>query len=446
MGGWGKEQERPVVRAIDVLSGVLSGAAAEAARQIIAARVLLVIEQQLFPAHEELVLTENTEAAVREATAAQWTDDAAVRRWLAEVLHDHASAYNDHHDFFDGDWDYVDRDKHPVWALLELSPLARRLRLLQDASAQSGAGLGRTIGVGAHQLGHWTADRSRPGDADRRALAEAFGIHPGWLDASRDQQPDVQLLRFRACPCPAPGAMTRGGLGREESNWYESAAEQAAAVHWCDGCGQPWLKDTEGWLLPLPPGEEEIPYNGSLADGSHPAIYVQHRSLDQAWPPVLWRTSDHPFKKTRSRTAFLVPELLTSAPKPLTAGPAAAPRRRQQPLSYIRPEQRVAANADWCRTCRGLLDAPASEPGGLWVLLHRSERRRTLSTWSYPSEQDALHAAAHMAMRSLTDDDLAQRLFADQAHAQVLSRFWELHPETDLFEVAELVPMRSDEF
>ncbi|MFB7618065.1 hypothetical protein [Kitasatospora sp. NPDC056181] len=114
--------------------------------------------------------------------------------------------------------------------------------------------------------------------------------------------------------------------------------------------------------------------------------------------------------------------------------------------SYIRPEQRVLAHADRCRYCRGLLDTPAGEPGGSWVLLHRSERGRPLSTWSYPSEQDAVHVAAHLAMHWLGDDVLAQELFTDGAHAQVLRRFWELHPETDLFEVAELVPMRSGEF
>ncbi|MGW2547470.1 helix-turn-helix domain-containing protein, partial [Kitasatospora sp. NPDC001574] len=80
------------------------------------------------------------------------------------------------------------------------------------------------------------------------------------------------------------------------------------------------------------------------------------------------------------------------------------------------------------------------------VHLHRSEPGRSLSTWSYPSEQDALHVAAHLAMCWLGDDVLAQELFADAAHTQVLRRFWELHPGTDLFEVAELVPMRSGEF
>jgi hypothetical protein len=33
--------------------------------------------------------------------------------------------------------------------------------------------------------------------------------------------------------------MARLGLGREEPEWYDSPAEQDAAVHWC-GCGQSW--------------------------------------------------------------------------------------------------------------------------------------------------------------------------------------------------------------
>ncbi|MGW2548401.1 hypothetical protein ACWC5I_47995, partial [Kitasatospora sp. NPDC001574] len=353
MGNWGKNQERSVVRAVDVLCGVLSGAAADPARRVIAARALLVIEQHLFPAHEEIVQVENCQAAAKDASGDQWAHDAAVRRWLAEVLHGHASEYNDHHDLFEGDCGHVDVHGHPVWALLELSPLARRLRLLQVAAAQTGAGLGRAIGVGAHQLGHWTADRSRPGDAERTALAKVFGIHPAWLDASRDQEPDVQLYRFQGCPCENPGTMTRGDLGPGEPAWYKSAAEQAAAVLWCDGCGQPWLKETVGWLLPLPPGEEEIPCNGNLADGSHPAIYVHHRSLDTAWPPVLWRPPNHPFKRPRTRTAYLAPALLADEPQPVTAKPVAAPPLPPLP-SYIRPEQRVLAHADRCRYCRGL--------------------------------------------------------------------------------------------
>ncbi|RNG38012.1 XRE family transcriptional regulator [Streptomyces botrytidirepellens] len=369
-----------------------------------------------------------------------------MRRWLTGVLREHAAVYNDHHDVWEGDWGYVDRADHPVWALLGLSPFSRRLRLLQDATAKSGAGLGRAIGVGAHQLGHWAAGRSRPGEAERRALAAALGIHPGWLDARRDDEPDVQLYRFRSCPCEKPTMMTRGSLGPEEPDWYGSAAEQGAAVHWCDACGQPWLKDTGGWLLPLPPGEERIPGSGALADGSHPAIYVHHRSLAEAWPPVLWRPPHHPLKRTQSRTAYQVPALLVAAPQPLSSRPAPAVSHAQQPVGWVRPEQRVAAHAAWCPSCRALLDAPVTDAGGRWVLLHRSQQNRSLSTWAYPSKQDALHAAAHLAMIGLTDDAVARDLFADQAHAQVLARYLELHPETDVFEVAELVPMRADQF
>lgn len=90
-------------------------------------------------------------------------------------------------------------------------------------------------------------------------------------------------------------ARTSSGTGRwGEPGWYESEAEQEAAVHWCDACGQPWLKDSAEWLLPLPPGEEPIPSSGCLADGGHPAIYVRHRSLDEAWPFLTAYAEDRP--------------------------------------------------------------------------------------------------------------------------------------------------------
>jgi hypothetical protein len=446
-----KREWLSVLRAVDVLSGVLSGAEVEAARRIIASRALLVIEQHVFTMHEDQVLVENVDAAAREATAEQWSDDVAVRRWLTEVLSEHAIAYNDHHDVWEGDYGYIDRTDHPVWAFLGLSPFSRRLRLLQDATAKSAAGLGRDLGVGAHQLGHWAAGRSRPGEDERQALAGALGIHPAWLHASRDEQPDVQLFRFRHCPCEKPTTMTRGGLGREEQGWFESVAEQDAAVHWCDACGQPWLKDSAGWLLPLPPGEEPIPSSGCLADGGHPAIYLRHRSLDEAWPAVLWRPPQPPGgKKTRTRTPYQVPALLTEVPQALSTRPAGALPQMPQHVWFSPPEERVAANAAWCRTCRSLVDAPPTPAGGPWVLLHRSTRGRSLSTWTYPSEKDALHAAAHLVMADLSEDNpvdpVALNLFADQAHAQVLARYLELRPKIDLFEIAELVPMRANEF
>ncbi|CAL9653145.1 hypothetical protein [Streptomyces sp. enrichment culture] len=68
MSRWGKQQDRLVVRAVDVLSGVLSGATPEPARRVVASRALLAIEELVFPLHEELVLAENADDAAREAT------------------------------------------------------------------------------------------------------------------------------------------------------------------------------------------------------------------------------------------------------------------------------------------------------------------------------------------------------------------------------------------
>ena len=79
-------------------------------------------------------------------------------------------------------------------------------------------------------------------------------------------------------------------------------------------------------------------------------------------------------------------------------------------------------------------------------MLHRTERRRGVSTWTYPSRRDAFHAAAHMAILALRDDKIAQDMFVDQAHEQVVARYLELHPDTDLFTVAELIPMSPTQF
>ncbi|MFD4611351.1 XRE family transcriptional regulator [Streptomyces sp. NPDC058440] len=450
MSRWGKQQDRMVVRAVDVLSGVLSGAVPEPARRVVASRALLAVEELLFPMHEELVLEENADAAAQGATAEQWADDAAVRRWVIETLAEHASSYNELHDVWDEDPEYVEpRGDHPVWALLELLPFPRRLRLLQEAAAKTAVGLGGDVGVGAHQIGHWAAGRSRPGDGEREALAGALGVHPAWLHASRDEQPDVQLYRFASCPCEKPAALARLGLGRDEPDWYDSPAEQAAAVHWCGGCGQGWVKDAAGWLLPLPPGQEPTPSDGDFVDLGRPFSRGPSVTLDEPWPRALWQLPAG--RKGRARTAYQVPELLTREPQDLPVRLAAARVVPPEPVWRAGSAERLAANASWCRTCRTLVGAHEGAAGGPWVLLHRSEPERGLSTWTYPTVKDALHHGAHLAMTYLQLDDgpldrVAEDLFVGQAHAQVIARFLELHPETTQFEVTELVPMRASEF
>ncbi|TGB03236.1 XRE family transcriptional regulator [Streptomyces sp. MZ04] len=371
-----------------------------------------------------------------------------MRQWVTEMLAEHASSYNEHHDVWEDDQEYVDRTDHPVWGLLELSPFSRRLRLLQGATAKTAVSLGSDLGVGAHQIGHWVTGRSRPGERDREALARILGVHPAWLHASRDEQPDVQLYRFQYCPCEQPSTTTRLGMGREEPSWYDSPAEQDAAVQWCDGCGQSWLKDSAGWLLPLPPGEEPTPSGARLSDVGH-SVAHSSMSLDEVWPRALWQPSGG--KKGHARTAYRIPDLLTQEPQVLPVRPAAAHVSVPEPVWEARAEDRVAANAEWCRMCRSLVGAPVTAVGGQWVLLHRSEPGRDLSTWTYPAEKDALHAGAHLAMTYLQLDDgpldrVALDLFTGQAHTQVIARFLELHPETCQFEIAELVPKRADQF
>ncbi|WDN55871.1 helix-turn-helix domain-containing protein [Streptomyces clavuligerus] len=368
---------------------------------------------------------------------------------MAETLAGHAASYNEEHELWEDDLEYVGpRGEHPVWALLELSPFPRCLRLLQEAAGKTAAGLGREVGVGAYQIGHWAAGRSRPGDREREALAGALGVHRGWLHALRDERPDGELYRFAACPCEKPTALVRLGLGREEPSWYDSPAEQGAAVLWC-GCGQAWVKDMAGWLLPLPPGEEPTPSDDDVVGLGRPLLRGPSVTLEQPWPRAPWQPPAA--GKSRARAAYPVPGLLTREPQPLPVRPPVKRVVVPEPVWGAGCSQRLAANAQWCRTCRALADAPVGEAGGPWVLLHRSEPRRELSTWTYPTEKDVLHHGAHLAMTYLQLDagpldQVALDLFTGQAHAQVIARFLELHPDTVQFEVAELVPMRADEF
>ena len=223
-------------------------------------------------------------------------------------------------------------------------------------------------------------------------------------------------------------------------------------MRWCDACGQPWLKDSywDGWLLPLPPAEDPIPRHSRQAD-THPAALVSERFLDEAWPPALWRpTHRSGGRSARKRTVFQVPALLTRAPMPLSEQPVHDVPPTPRHAWFIPPKERVAGYAAWCRICRELLDAPPTPAGGPWLVLHRSARERLLSTWTYPTMRDAFHAAAHLIMVDLGEGDgtdaVALDLFHDHAYVQLLDRYLELRPEIDLFEVAELVPPRADEF
>ncbi|MCX4734419.1 hypothetical protein [Streptomyces sp. NBC_01363] len=156
-------------------------------------------------------------------------------------------------------------------------------------------------------------------------------------------------------------------------------------------------------------------------------------------------------KRSGAQRAHRIPELLTREPQALPVRSAVARVPVPEPVWGAGPEERLAANAKWCRTCQALVDAPTGAAGGPWILLHRSEPGRGLSTWTYPTEKEALHHGAHLAMTYLQLDDgpldrVALDLFIGQVHAQVLARLLELRPETTQFEVAEVVPMRAGQF
>lgn len=191
------------------------------------------------------------------------------------------------------------------------------------------------------------------------------------------------------------------------------------------------LDKATGWLLPLLRGEDENAVETARAT----TVHARDAALEAPWPGVLW----HP---GTGRGPLRIPDLLTRAP----AGSSATSVPAQPPLGAPRAAHGSAPDADWCPTCQKGLGGPQSPAGGQWVLAHRSSPGRSLSLWSYPDQHAALHAAAHMAMLGLREDRIARDLFADGAHHQVMQRFLEVHPNTDLFQVQPLVAMRADEF
>jgi hypothetical protein len=189
---------------------------------------------------------------------------------------------------------------------------------------------------------------------------------------------------------------------------------------------------------------------GLLGDGDEAVGGLLADRLDEAVDVRRAQEPGAPRQQAQACDGIRECSLLTREPQTLPVRPAIARVVVPAPVWGAGSAERLAANAQWCRTCRALADAPTGAAGSPWVLLHRSEPERLLSTWTYPTEKDALHHGAHLAMTYLQDDGPLDRvaldLFTGQAHAQVIARFLELHPETTQFEVAELVPMRADEF
>ncbi|WP_217231391.1 helix-turn-helix domain-containing protein [Streptomyces anulatus] len=321
---WNKHQRISALRGADVVTAVLSDTAGrDAAGRLVVERVLgglleLLVDGDLA---EE---TDRAADAVRSLTRADTADEEATRAWLARTLRERADEHNRDVDPRQRGW--VDLSEHDVWTLLALHPLARRVRLWSATLKQSATALGAAVGVGAHQVRHWSSGNSLPSKDHRAALALALGVHPAWLATERDRTADTDLYLYDgACPCGAGAEFTSGPVGAPGYPERESRG----AVRWCNGCGQPLLPAGRSRLIPLPVMREtDTP--GDWPDFR--AVYVRtDRDLSEPWPHGLWC----PSTTTRERGPVRVPSMLVQPPR---QAPAPAAVRPQLPAPRRRPE------------------------------------------------------------------------------------------------------------
>jgi hypothetical protein len=321
-GRWDKAAERAFLRGADGIVALQARAqdSGEAGREV-ATRLLACCFTLV--THED-VDTELEEAAklLAKRGSGGITDDPSGRAWLTRVLGDRATGHNEQHQL-DPRYDagYVDAASHPAWTLLALPGLAWRLRLLQAATKTTAVALGRGLGTGAHHVARWAAGSSLPSPARREQLAAVLGVHAAWLAEERDDTPEVELYRYPACPCGSDAPFTSAALAADPGSYYGPALDENGPVMWCDGCGQPYLRDSAGRLLPLPIADPPI-----AVDRPCLAVRADNGGLGLPWPHSLWSPGS-----THTRGDLRVPPLLTAPPQTaaLPRRPAPAPAAKQ---------------------------------------------------------------------------------------------------------------------
>ncbi|MDX2733455.1 hypothetical protein [Streptomyces sp. PA03-2a] len=431
---WDRSTQQQFLRGIDAISGVLAHPAGTSHEGQTVIERLLALGFELMTCREEegeLALAE--ELLIQHPVPASGADGPQIRQWLATVYTQRAALHNE--DFDEDDWDYID-PHDPLWALIELSDLARRLRLLQAATKTTAAGLGRSLGVGAHQISHWAADDSRPSPAHRKALAAAFGIHPAWLTADRDHTPDSQLYIQSDCPCTHAAGFSTGPLECATFIFYDSTPEgQDGPVLWCDGCGQPYLRTPDGPLIALPVASQTVHPD---PERRYRAAHVRDGELTQPWPHALWS----PGPSTDKRGPLRLPDLLTLPPQP----PQQQCPEPEPAATAAVPASRKGADAVAAGFIRPQIAARTLHPGGttetrmapaIWTLAHRGySGSGRLDVWAYRTEKEAQFAGAKLAMDcGMDEDERAQALFRRGRYQQVMQRYEETHPETHLLRV-----------
>ncbi|MFB7673150.1 helix-turn-helix domain-containing protein [Kitasatospora purpeofusca] len=308
---WNRGRELRALRALDAASALLATGVGEAGMAVLQRLLATVFECGAggTSAGVELARAEDALIGLPLDTG---QSEGAARAWLAEA-HRQRSLERAQ----ETGTDPVQAEQlllqHPVWTLHQLDPLARRIRLVHASTGRTAAEVSRAAGLEGHLLARWSRGTTRPDAGQRRALARALGLAPGWLGVQRDTVPDLVLYQSDGrCPC---------GIGAAR---FAAAAldERPLKAAWgrlglyCTGCGQPYLVEPDGRFHPAPAiGTGRFVHEyGAVADGVQPDGLLG-AELSQPWPLPHWYS---PAGLNR-RGSLRIPEVYRSPPSAAAA-------------------------------------------------------------------------------------------------------------------------------
>ncbi len=281
---WNKGRELRALRALDAASALLTAGVGEAGMAVLQRLLAIVFECGTGGASAAVELSRAEDALIGLPLDTEQTE-AAARAWLAEA---HRQRALERAQETGGDPEQAEEAllSHPAWMLHQLDPLARRIRLVHASSGRTAAEVSRAAGLEGHLLARWSRGATRPDAGQRRALARALGLAPGWLGVQRDTMPDIVLYQADGgCPCGV-------GVARFAASALDERPLKAAWGQlglFCTGCGQPYLVEPDGRFHPVPAiGTGRYTHQfGALAEGVQPDGSLGPE-LSRPWPLAQW--------------------------------------------------------------------------------------------------------------------------------------------------------------
>ncbi|WP_030274334.1 transcriptional regulator [Streptomyces sp. NRRL B-24484] len=303
---WNKGRELRALRAVDAASALLVVGIGEAGMAVLQRLLATVFECGAGGTSAAVELSRAGDALIGLPLDTP-QPEAAARAWLAEA-HRQRALERAQETGVDPDQAQEELLKHHAWALHQLDPLARRIRLVHASTGRTAAEVSRAARLEGHLLARWSRGATRPDAGQRRALARALGLAPGWLGVQRDTVPDTVLYQSDgSCPCGVGAArFAAGTLDERPLN-----AAWGKLGLFCTGCGQPYLVEPDGRFHPVPGiGTGRYAHQfGAIADGVQPDGWLG-AELSRPWPLAHWYSPDG----LNRRGVLQIPEIYRSPP------------------------------------------------------------------------------------------------------------------------------------